>query len=244
MKKFLWLCAVLCAVLCACGRKTPAVTTDVPVTTEDNTSAVTTTGAQPPELSFTTQNVTPSLGRGIAVSYAVLQTGDADLDALFRKAAESEFARYIPNASSIASDGGSAEYTAEMTSFYADDTVICATFSGEYALFYEDSTGFEESGDVFYTVLVDPAAKKLLTTADIVGDFAALQAAFADGKFTAFGAPPYADDLSQYRTEYGIYPYVSLDADYFYLFITESGMDGYTTEYSISRADADDFLKY
>ena len=243
MKKLIWLCVALCVVFCACNRKDPPVTTQTAVTTDP---VVTTTQTAEPSsaLSFATETVVPSLGKGVAVSYEVLTTGDADLDALLKKAAETEFARYIPNASSVASDGGSADYTAKMTSFYADETVICATFAGEYSLFYEDSIGSGESGEVFYTVLADPTAKKLLTAADIVSDFDKLKAAFVDGKFTAFGAPPYAENLAQYRTEYGIYPYVSLDADHFYLFITESGMDGYTTEYSIARADASDFLKY
>ena len=242
MKKLVWISLVLCVLLCAC-KKDPPVTTDTVITTDPTVMTVQPT-EQPIELSFAAETVAPSLGKGVAVSYEVLTTGNADLDALFAKAAEAEFARYIPNASSVSADGGSVDYTVEMTSFYADETVICASFAGAYSRFYEDSFGSEEGGDVFYTVLVDPVANKLLTAVDIVSDFEKLKTAFNDGKFTAFGAEPYADDLSQYRTEYGIYPYVSLDADSFYLFITESGMDGYTTQYSISRADASDFLKY
>lgn len=243
MKKLVWLCAALCVVFCACHRNDPPVTTDETVTTDPAVTTAQTT-ERAAELFFAAKTVSPSLGKGVAVSYEVLTTGDADLDELVKKAAETEFARYIPNASSVSANGGSADYDVKMESFYADETLICASFSGSYSLFYEDSMGAEESGDVFYTVLVDPKAKKLLSSADIVSDFGKLKEMFAEGKFAAFGTPPYADDLSQYRTEYGIYPYVSLDADNFYLYISEDGMDGYTTQYSIPRSDASDFLKY
>ncbi|MBQ5390013.1 MAG: hypothetical protein IIU58_03815 [Clostridia bacterium] len=249
MKKLVWISLALCVLLCACDRKDPPVTTDRVVTTDPvvTTTAVQTTeppATEPIELSFAVKTVSPALGKGMAVKYEVLTTGDADLDALFEKAAQAEFANHIPNASSVSSNGGSADYEVTMESFYADETIISAAFVGQYSLFYEDSSGMEEGGEVLYTVLVDPVAKKLLTSADIVSDFGKLKDAFTSGKFASYGVPPFADDLSQYRIEYGIYPYVSMDADNFYLYIAESGMGEYTTMYSIPRADAADFLKY
>ena len=243
MKKIIWLCLAVCLLLCACKKTDPPVTTDA-VTTPDCTVKTTeqSTVTEPLETVYAVEKVSPALGEGVAVNYEVLTTEDADLDELLKKAAEAEFSRYIPNASSVADNGGSADYTVELTRFYADETLICATFEGSYSLYYADGAGSEESGDVFYTLLIDPVTKKMLSSADIVRDFAGLKAAFADGKFAAFGAAPYAENIAQYRTEYGIYPYVALDADYFYLYITESGMNEYTTEYSISRADANDFL--
>lgn len=244
MKKLFWICLALSVVLGAC-QKTPVVTTAEATTVTTPRVTVQTTEpivTQPIEPEFTIVTVSPNLGAGVAVSYEVLKTGDEALDDLLAKAAATEFARHIPNASSVSANGGSADYYVKMTGCYADDSIIAAIFGGEYSLFFEDGSGAEENGDVFYTVLIDPTEKKLLDSADIVSDFDKLKQAFADGKFAAFGIPPYAEDLTQYRTEYGIYPYVSFDADNFYLYISASGMSEFTTQYSIPRVDARDFL--
>ena len=248
MKKLLLVGFLLCILLCACTRKDAPVTTGDMTTTapaDVTTQGAETTAVQPDGLSFTVRTETPSLGKGVAVQYEVLTCGDADLDELLLQVAERELARYIPNASSVSANGGSADYTVKLVRMYVDDTIVSAEFSGEYSLFYEDSFGMEESGEFVYTVLVDPKAKKLLTTADVVSDFDKLKQAYADGKFSPYG-PPYAKDLDQYQVEYGIYPYIYLDEEFFWLYITEyvDGVGNWGTTYSMPRADAADFLNY
>lgn len=248
MKKLLLVSFLLCILLCACTRKDPSVTTGDMTTiapADVTTEGVETTALQPDGLSFTVRTETLSLGKGVAVQYDVLTCGDAELDELLLQLAERELARYIPNASSVSANGGSADYTVKLARLYTDDTIVSAEFSGEYSLFYEDSFGMEESGSVLYTVLVDPKSKKLLTTADVVNDFAKLKQAYADGRFAPYGLP-YAKDLDQYQVEYGIYPYVYLDDGLIWLYITEyvDGIGNWGTAYSMPREEAADFLNY
>ena len=107
-----------------------------------------------------------------------------------------------------------------------------------YTIINED--GRETRGEVYYTVNVDRASGRLLSGGDIVTDFDALSAALTGGSFKP-GAPS-AADLAQYRPEYDMYPYFRFDADNFYVGINFPGVTETNTEYSISRADAADFL--
>ena len=87
---------------------------------------------------------------------------------------------------------------------------------------------------------MDRASGRLLSGSDIVTDFDALSAALTGGRFKP-GAPS-ADDLAQYRPEYDMYPYFRFDKENFYVGINFPGVTETNTEYSISRADAADFL--
>ena len=67
------------------------------------------------------------------------------------------------------------------------------------------------------------------------------------GHYTRFlpplmGGAPSAADLAQYRPEYDMYPYFRFDKENFYVGINFPGVTETNTEYSISRADAADFL--
>ena len=222
------LALALAAAFCACKRKpvetsdsTPSdtVVTEPTAPAASETSATTTDTAQPPAFD-TVQRTEKSAA--LDAAYGILALGNAKSDAALEAYADEMFASYVPNASSLADEGGSATYTAQLAESYADETLISASFVG------------------MYTVNVDRASGRLLSGGDIVTDFDALSAALTGGRFTP-GAPS-AADLAQYRPEYDMYPYFRFDADNFYVGINFPGVTETNTEYSISRADAADFL--
>lgn len=238
------LALALAAAFCACKKK-PAETSDstpsdtvvteptVPATTD--TSATTTDTAAPPAFDIVERT---EKSAALDAAYGILALGNAKTDAALEAYADAMFASYVPNASSLADEGGSATYAAQLAESYADETLISASFVGMYTITNED--GRETRGEVYYTVNVDRASGRLLSGGDIVTDFDALAAALTGGRF-APGAPS-ADDLAQYRPEYDMYPYFRFDKDNFYVGINFPGVTETNTEYSISRADAADFL--
>jgi len=231
MKKLLVLLLILCVALSAC-KKDVAETTDittVPVT-EPETTLQTTEVTTAETLPIIIDKVTPSVGDNITVEYDILTLADEETNALIEAASKAELARHIPDISMVSENGGSAEYSAEMASVYGDDKIISAIFTGSYAVYYERS---EESGDVFYTINIDPTNGKLVYSADIISDFGKLKDAFDGGRFLPSGGT--LKDLSAYN----IYPYVSLDAQSVNIYIEESGT---YTVYSIAKADAKDFI--
>ncbi len=231
MKKLLVLFLILCVTLSACKKDVAETThiTTAPVTVPETT--IQTTEATTDEtLPIIVDKVKPSVGDNITVEYDILTLADEETNALIEAASKAELARHIPDISMVSENGGSAEYSAEMASVYGDDKIISAIFTGSYAVYYERS---EESGDVFYTINIDPTNGKLVDSADIISDFGMLKAAFDGGRFFPSGGA--LKDLSAYN----IYPYVSLDAQNVNIYIEESGT---YTAYSIAKADAKDFI--
>ena len=240
MKKLIWISLALSILLCACDRTDPPVTTE-PIGTTGSDEAVVTT-AEPPETlpvgsQLSTKTVSPALGNSVLASYEVLVTGDTDLDALLEAEAAKILARYIPNASSIADLGGTAEYSVKATSIYESEEIVSAVFSGSYAIYYENS---EAGGDVLYTVNIDPAANRILETPDVV-EYAKIVEALQNGRFDV------NPDFSHYDPAYGIYPYVSMETvegnTRLGVYITKGGMYEEVLGYYISLQDATDFLK-
>ncbi|MBQ4556041.1 MAG: hypothetical protein IJA60_00155 [Clostridia bacterium] len=264
MKKLLITYLALCVVLSACGN-TPVETTEPVVTTTEKvvtvpfattapeettteeietteiTTEVTVPSVVPEGEEYTIIRQNPKFGDNVVVEYDVLALGDTDIDGLIIAEAEIALSSCIPNISSVSIDGGSADYYSEAESVYVGDGIISAVFKGEYAVSYKGAAS-ESRGIAFYTVNIDKESGKILHGKDIVSDFAKLSDAFAAGKFTAQGDEPYASDLSQYRTDYDIYPYLSFDEDNLYLYIFESGVNEFYTTYSISLEDASEFL--
>ena len=237
---------LLLLLLASCGKKTPAVTDDAQTSEPPATSDTNATTASSTETSTTSPDPTPeydlvlrTLKSGaLDCSYEVLTLGDAETDEALHRLADEMVLTYLPNASSLEKEGGSATYTAKLSAVYCGDALISAAFRGEYAVLTED--GGESRGEVYYTVNIDRESGRLLSVSDIVADFDKLKAALTDGSFED-GAPS-ADLLAQYRPEYDIYPYVRFDEDNFYVNITETGVTETNTEYCLPRADAADFL--
>jgi|GEM_PF-1290338 len=236
MKRLILLSLVLLLLLCSCNRTKPAETAEP--TTENTSATIVTTENEPAETTFEDIKIaTPTIGPGVDVQYEVLVMEDAELQAILDAESEKILARYIPNISSVTELGGTAEYDVKLKSTYRNDKILSAVFSGEYAVYYENS---EEGGEVLYTVNIDVATGKILTTPDIV-DYEKMVSAFSDGSFDATPA------FSQYTAAYGIYPYVSIekvDSDVrFCVYITKSGMYEEVQGYYVSLGDASDFLK-
>lgn len=256
MKKILILSLALSLALCACGKNKPAqttgaVTTPEPVvtipmaaTTEDITitDAPETTAGTDMHPAYTAVKETPEYGDGVTVEYDVLTLDDEEIDQLLKAEADAALARHIPNISSVSADGGNADYYSVMSSLYNGGNIVSAVFNGAYSVSYGTGAASESRGIVLYTVNIDKESGELLDGGDIIADFDKMTAMFETGAFTAQGAEPYASDLSQYRTEYGIYPYVSMDENNFYLYVSESGVSEFYTAYSISLEEAGEFL--
>ena len=242
----LTLAVLLLLLLASCGKKTPADTGDTQTSEPTAAADTSATMASSTETSATSTDPTPeydtvlrTLKSGaLDCAYDVLTVGDAETDASLYRLADEMLSVYLPNASSLEKEGGSATYTAKLADIYLGKTLICAAFRGEYAILTED--GGESRGEVYYTVNIDRESGKLLSASDIVSDFDKLKAALTGGKFT--GGIPSDDLLAQYRPEYDIYPYVRFDGDNFYVNVTETGVTETNTEYSIPRTDAADFL--
>lgn len=235
--KRIWLISLaFVLLLCACGRKTPvettAAVTEAPVTiaTQETTTAQTTTYED-------IKVATPTIAPGVDVQYEVLVLDDEELQDILDAESKKLLDRYIPNISSVSELGGSAEYDVKLRGVYKNDTLLSAVFSGEYAIYYENS---EEGGEVLYTVNIDMVTGKILQTPDIV-DYEKMVASFADGKFDL------APDFSQYNAAYGIYPYVAIETvagePRLGIYVTKSGMYEEVLGYYVSLADAKDFLK-
>ena len=235
--KRIWLVSLaFVLLLCACGRKTPTETTapatEAPATIvmQETTAAETTTYED-------IKVATPTIAPGVDVQYEVLVLDDEELQDILDAESKKLLDRYIPNISSVSELGGSAEYDVKLRSVYEGGSLLSAVFSGEYAIYYENS---EEGGEVLYTVNIDTVTGKILSTADIV-DYEKMVAAFADGRFDT------VPDFSQYNAAYGIYPYVSIEtvagAPRLGIYVTKSGMYEEVLGYYVSLADAKDFLK-
>lgn len=238
MKKFLWILLVPFVMLTACRRTDPPVTTEPPATVLPPVTVLTT--AEPPvstEPPFVVETVAPEYGDEMDVHYEVLITDDEELNQLLEQAGAAEMARYIPNASSVQENGGTAEYDVVMSSIYKGEEIISAVFSGRYAIYYENS---EEGGEVLYTVNIDPKTGRILTTPDII-DYEKMVEAFRSGRFDA------SPDFSPYNGAYGIYPYVSIEAvngdKRLCVYVAKSGMYEEVLGYYIPLGDASDFLK-
>ncbi len=234
MKRLLIVSIALMLLLCACRRTTPDETTAA-ITTEPTTATVL---LEQTELPVTTtfedvKVATPTIGVGVDVKYEVLEFENEELQAILDKRSEEILARYIPNISSISELGGTAEYDVKLESTYKSDNILSAVFSGNYAIYYENS---EEGGEVVYTVNIDTATGKILETPDIV-DYEKMVDAFANGFFDVY------PDFSQYNSAYGIYPYVYLDDSRLTVCVTKSGMYEEVLRYSISYSDAADFIR-
>lgn len=240
----LTLAVLLLLLLVSCGKKTPAVTDDAqtsepPATSDTSATTASSTETTSPDPTPEYDTVLRTLKSGaLDCAYDVLTVGDAETDASLYRFADEMLVAYLPNASSLEKEGGSATYTAKLADIYLGETLISAAFRGEYAVLTED--GGESRGEVYYTVNIDRESGRLLSVSDIVSDFDKLKDALTDGKFT--GGTPSADLLAQYRPEYDIYPYVRFDEENFYVNVTETGVTETNTEYSIPRADAADFL--
>lgn len=239
----LLLAFALAAAFCACKRK-PVETSDSSASgtsvTEPTTPAASDTSATTEVSEPKDYDVVQRTEKSAAldVAYGILALGDAKTDAALEAYADEMFVSYVPNASSLAAEGGSAAYAAQLAEIYTDAKLVSASFVGIYTITNED--GRETRGEVYYTVNVDRASGRLLSGGDIVTDFDALSAALTGGRFKP-GAPS-ADDLAQYRPEYDMYPYFRFDKENFYVGINFPGVTETNTEYSISRADAADFL--
>ncbi len=250
MKKLIIASLALCLVLAACNRNKPASTTTEATTEKEITIPVATTTepvtTEPVEVTseapYTAVKETPEYGNGVTVEYDVLKLDDEELNDLLKAEADTELARHIPNISSITEDGGTADYYSIMSNLYDGERLISAVFNGAYSVSYGTGAASESRGTVLYTVNIDKQNGKLLDGDDIISDFDALKTAFYDGEFSPQGAEPFASDLTQYRTEYGIYPYVSIDENNFYLYVFETGAAEFYTVYSISLEAAKDFL--
>ena len=235
MKKLLVLALSLSVLLCAC-KKDVQETTDV---TEKNEPIAVTTAQTAKEV--TTEpivtEITHNYGDNVDAKYEVLTLKDEELDAILTAKSEEILKSYIPNISSIKDLGGTAEYDVKLTRIYKSDNILSAVFSGNYAIYYENS---EEGGEVLYTVNIDPKTGKILETPDIV-DYEKMLAAFKGGRFDM------VPDFSPYNAAYGIYPYVSIekveDGLRLGVYVTNSGMYQQVLGYYISPADAQDFLK-
>lgn len=240
MKKLLiaCVCAVLLTQFFACKERS-----DPNAGTSGEPSSESTAAGQPLAPVYSVETETPDLGASMQISYAVLKTGDEALDEVLLTQAKNELSKYIPNVSSIAAEGGEAQYNVTATSVYTDERLLSAVFTGSYTVYSRGGSADETSGDVFYTANIDLRERELLDGGDIFDDFAAFVQAFTDGKFEG-GAQDadYSALIAPYRAEYGIYPYVCFDKDYFYVNITETGVTETNTLYRISRADADTFL--
>ncbi len=237
MKKVILLVLVLALLLCACRRTKPAETTEA-VTTEPVVVTVLTEDTDVPETTFEDVKVaTPTIGPDVDVKYEVLELDDEELQEIIDKRSAEILARYIPNISSISEMGGTAEYDVKLSRIYKSDNIISAVFSGNYAVYYENS---EEGGEVLYTVNIDKKSGKLLETPDIV-DYEKMVEAFDAGTFDV------RPDFSQYNSAYGIYPYVAIetvDGDKrLSVYVTKSGMYEEVNGYYISLDAAKDFLK-
>lgn len=232
MKRLLIVSLALIILFCSCTRTKPAETTDA-VTTDSTTATVI---VETTEATTTFEDVkveTPTIAPGVDVKYEVLTLDDAELQAILDAESEAMLSKYIPNISSVTSLGGTAEYDVKLESVYKGEKILSAVFSGRYAIYYENS---EEGGEVLYTVNIDTATGKILSTPDIV-DYEKMVKAFGEGDFDI------TPDFSQYNSAYGIYPYVYLDANRFTVCVSKSGMYEEVLRYSISYDDANDFLK-
>ena len=236
MKKIFWILLVCVFAFAACGRTDPPVTTEPPETALPPVTVPTT--AEPIETTAPiVTEVTHDFGVDVDVKYEVLTLEDEELNAILDARSADILTRYIPNISSIADLGGTAEYDVKLARVYRSETILSAVFSGSYAIYYENS---EERGEVLYTVNIDPVSGKLLETADIV-DYAKMVAAFQNGRFDA------SPDFSQYDPAYGISPYVAIETvdgeARLGIYVTKSGMYEEVLGYYISLGDASDFLK-
>lgn len=240
MKKLLiaCVCAALLTQLFACKERS-----DPNAGTSDEPASESTTTGQPLAPVYSVETETPDLGASVQISYAVLKTGDEALDEVLLTQAKNELSKYIPNVSSIAAEGGEAQYSVTAKSVYTDERLLSAVFTGSYTVYSLGGSADETGGEVFYTVNIDLRERELLDGGDIFDDFAAFVRAFTDGKFEG-GAQDadYAALIAPYRAEYGIYPYVCFDKDYFYVNITETGVTETNTLYKIPRADTAAFL--
>ena len=228
MKKLLFVLLALCVVLCACGKDNA----DVTETTEFTgyVQSYFPTYTKEPEVTVEPTEiaeVTGDYGENIDVNYEVIVLGDAEVDEILKANAKLEMSKYIDNISSVAENEGTVEYDVKLENLYRNENIISAVFYGYYSIFYP---GKEESGEVFYTVNIDPVNGKVLATEDIVGDYEKMKAAFPEA------------DLSHYSTEYGIYPYVSVDEDSFHLHTVGGETAKDLLEYSIPLSEAD-FIK-
>ena len=235
MKKLLILTLALCVMLCACKKNTPAETTaettaEPTVTTTAETTVITT--AEETTAPIVTE-IVPDYGSDVDVKYEVLTLDDEELNAILDARSADILASYIPNIPSKTNFGGSAEYNVKLESMYKSEKILSAVFSGTYAIYYDNS---EEGGEVLYTVNIDRATGKILSTSDIV-DFDKMVEAFKNGRFDV------SPDFSQYSSAYEIYPYVYLDEGRITVCVTRSGMYEEVLRYSISYSDAQDFLK-
>lgn len=236
MKKLFWILLVFVLAFASCRRTDPPVTTDAPATVLPPMTVQTT--AEPIETAApVVTEVTHDFGTDVDVKYEVLTLDDAELNAILDARSAEILTRYIPNISSIADLGGTAEYDVKLARMYKREKILSAVFSGRYAIYYENS---EESGEVLYTVNIDPVSGKLLETPDIV-DYAKMVEAFHSGRFDA------SPDFSQYDPAYGIYPYVAIETvdgeERLGIYVTKSGMYEEVLGYYISLGDASDFLK-
>ncbi|MBQ8837449.1 MAG: hypothetical protein IJ002_08110 [Clostridia bacterium] len=232
MKKLLLLTLALCLVLTACKKDTPAETTAELTTATSETTAETTTETTAVENTApVVTEIVPDYGDDVDVKYEVLTLDDEELNAILDARSASILSSYIPNISSIKELGGTAEYDVKLASIYKTDSILSAVFSGHYAIYYENS---EERGDVLYTVNLDPSSGKILETSDIVN---------YEKMVDAFESLADAPDFSQYNAAYGIYPYVSINENEFFVYITQNGIYEEVLKYHISLDDAVDFLK-
>lgn len=230
MKKLLFVLLALCVVLSACGKDNNDVTETAEFTGEYHTYIPLHTATkeaeetvEPTELA----EVKGEYGENVDVNYEVIVLGDEEIDAFIKANAELEMSKYIENISSVSENEGTAQYDVKLETLYRNENILSAVFYGYYSIFYP---GKEESGEVFYTVNIDLASGKVLATEDIVGDYEKMKAAFPDA------------DLSGYNAEYGIYPYVSVDADNFYLHVIGGENANELLEYSVPLSEAD-FIK-
>lgn len=240
MKKFLiaCVCAVLLTQFFACKERS-----DPNAGTSGEPASESTAAGQPLAPVYSVETETPDLGASMQISYDVLRTGDEALDEALLTQAKNELSKYIPNVSSISAEGGEAQYSVTAKSVYADERLLSAIFTGSYTVYSLGGSADEIRGDIFYTANIDLRERELLDSGDIFDDFSAFVRAFTDGKFEGGTQDTdYAALIVPYRAEYGIYPYVCFDKDYFYVNITETGVTETNTLYRISRADADTFL--
>lgn len=236
MKKLFWILLAFILVFAACRRTDPPTTTDAPETALPPVTVQTTEEPIETTAPIVTE-VTHDFGTDVDVKYEVLTLDDAELNAILDARSAEILTRYIPNISSIADLGGTAEYDVKLARIYKSDKILSAVFSGRYAIYYENS---EESGEVLYTVNLDPVSGKLLETPDIV-DYAKMVEAFRGGRFDV------SPDFSQYDPAYGMYPYVAIETvdgeERLGVYVTRSGMYEEVLGYYVSLGDASDFLK-
>lgn len=167
----------------------------------------------------------------------ILGYADAELQqTVNQKAAENAYALYEKRGLMPTEDGGYA-YTAK-------EAVVLLASKDFYSIYISGVIESEAGGDpefFAYTVNADLRTGQLLSTEDLISDYSGIAESFLDGKFQPdFGTENPEENftrqslIEQYKSEYGIYPYVYFREGQFGLVLETlqslGGCAGYLTD--------------